>query len=310
MKRVTSAFALFVPLALVWACGSSGEDGNGGSGANGAGASAGVGATQGMGGEGSVVGGDNSGATSSTGGSTAGNLGTGGTVVGAGGTLGTELCGDAGCVCSNGLDDDDDGVADGLDPECTGPYDDDEGSFATGISGDNKDPFWQDCFFDGNSGAGDDKCRYHTQCLTGEKEQDDPDCGVSAACLEFCGARTPNGCDCFGCCTVNVGGTVADIQVDGSCSSENIDDEDACPRCTKSAECGNTCGTCELCPGKTVDDLPEECSPGSGGAGAGGSGGGPGYTCDGGEQVCGAGLPECEIGTYCALGCCIVYDVK
>jgi hypothetical protein len=262
-----------------------------------------------MGGEGSIVGGENSGATSSTGGSTAGSLGTGATV-GAGGTLGTELCGDAGCVCSNGLDDDDDGVADGQDPECTGPYDDDEGSFATGISGDNKDPFWQDCFFDGNSGAGDDKCRYHTQCLTGEKEQDDPDCGVSAACLEFCGARTPNGCDCFGCCTVNVGGTVADIQVDGSCSSENIDDEEACPRCTKSAECGNTCGTCELCPGKTVADLPEECMPGSGGAGAGGAGGGPGYTCDGGEQVCGEGLPECEIGTYCALGCCIVYDVK
>ena len=111
MKRVTSAFALFVPLALVWACGSSGEDGNGGNGANGSGASAGVGAMQGLGGEGSVVGGDNSGATSNTGGSIAGSLGTGGTVVGAGGTLGTELCGDAGCVCSNGLDDDEDGVA-------------------------------------------------------------------------------------------------------------------------------------------------------------------------------------------------------
>src|SRR5688500_10744812 len=134
MKRVTSAFALFVPLALVWACGSSGDGGNGGSGANGSGATVGVGATQGLGGEGSIMGGENSGATSSTGGSTAGSLGTGGTVVGAGGTLGTELCGDAGCVCSNGLDDDDDGAADGLDPECTGPYDDDEGSFATGIS--------------------------------------------------------------------------------------------------------------------------------------------------------------------------------
>src|SRR5688572_29043604 len=109
MKRITSAFALFVPVALVWACGSSGD-----------------------GGDGAIVGGDNSGATSNTGGSIGGSLGTGGSVVGSGGTLGTELCGDAGCACSNGLDDDDDGFADGLDAECTGPYDDDEGTFATG----------------------------------------------------------------------------------------------------------------------------------------------------------------------------------
>lgn len=57
-----------------------------------------------------------------------------------------------------------------------GANDDDEGSFGTGISGDNRDPKWQDCFFDGNSGAGDDRCRYHTECLTGARDADDPSC--------------------------------------------------------------------------------------------------------------------------------------
>ena len=38
--------------------------------------------------------------------------------------------------------------------------------------------------------------------------------------------------------------------------------------------------------------------------------GDPGYTCDGGEQVYGPGLPACGFGQYCALGCCIVQDPK
>ncbi len=72
---------------------------------------------------------------------------------------GTVLCGNAPCQCNNGVDDDGDGTVDGFDIECTGAIDDDEGSFATGIPGDNRDPKWQYCFFDGNSGHGDDRCR-------------------------------------------------------------------------------------------------------------------------------------------------------
>ncbi|MCA9583658.1 MAG: hypothetical protein KC416_17795, partial [Myxococcales bacterium] len=112
------------------------------------------------------------------------------------------LCGDVPCQCNDGIDNDNDGDTDGVDLECTGPQDNDESSFATGIPGDNKDPKWQDCFFDGNSGAGDDKCRYHTGCITGDKPLTDPDCEVTQECVDFCGARTPNGCDCFGCCDV------------------------------------------------------------------------------------------------------------
>ena len=67
-------------------------------------------------------------------------------------------CTPGGPQCSNCKDDDGDGLIDGFDPECTGPFDNDEGSFATGIPGDNKDAINQDCFFDGNSGAGNDGC--------------------------------------------------------------------------------------------------------------------------------------------------------
>ena len=237
--------------------------------------------------------------TSGSSGNSGGTAGTGaGTASGGQGGI-ADICGGS-CVCANGNDDDGDGLIDGLDPECTGPYDNDEGSFATGIPGDNRDPKWQDCFFDGNSGAGDDQCRYHTDCLYGVLDASDPDCQSSAACVSFCASRTPNGCDCFGCCTIQLDdGTSEDIIIGGSCSIENIADESACPRCTKTTQCDNGCGECELCLGKTVEDLPESCTPPETDAGT-----PPGYTCDNGETVCSADLP-CPGSYYCSLGCCL-----
>jgi hypothetical protein len=231
------------------------------------------------------------------------------------------LCGDMPCQCGDGMDNDGDGVADGFDTECTGPNDNDEGTFATGISGDNMDPFWQDCFFDGNSGAGDDHCRYHTDCLTGDKEADDADCQVTQDCVDFCKQRTPNGCDCFGCCSITIDdGTSVDVLISESCEEENLDE---CTPCTKTENaCNNECGECELCPGKTVADLPDSCfmnpptggSGGSGGVGgtggvggAGGTGGSdpPPYTCDNDAEVC-AATSDCNLGMYCSFGCCLV----
>jgi hypothetical protein len=192
------------------------------------------------------------------------------------------------CACADGMDNDGDGVADGFDIECTGPADDDEGSFATGISGDNRDPYWQDCFFDGNSGAGDDHCRYHTECLTGEREPTDDSCIVSQQCIDYCQQRTPNGCDCFGCCTVNdANGDPFSFVISDNCDAEHLED---CQTCTPTTQCMNECGECELCPGKTVADLPAHCFPpppeggsggssggaGNGGSGSGGSSGGSG----------------------------------
>ena len=210
---------------------------------------------------------------------------------------GSELCPDGGCACSNGIDDDGDGLIDGFDPECTGPFDDDEGSFATGIPGDNRDPNWQDCFYDGNSGAGDDGCRYHTDCLTGDAEEGDSRCELAADCVEFCRARTPNGCDCFGCCDVTLDdGTTIQVAIGESCSLANIEDTTACPRCIQSTECINECGTCELCPGRELADLPEECYPDP-------DGGMPMYTCDNGVTC--ATDADCGELEFCSLGCCL-----
>jgi hypothetical protein len=210
------------------------------------------------------------------------------------------------CACDNGIDDDGDGLVDGADPECTGPYDDDEGSFATGIPGDNVD-FCQDCFFDGNSGMGDDGCAYHTDCLYGETPPgmggaDCFSCEVSDQCVNFCRARTPNGCDCFGCCEVQTDdGSSVNVYLTSSCSLDAIDDTDACPRCEQSPDCYNECGECELCPGRTIEDLPASCYDDP-------DGGTPMYTCDDGEQMCNE-TTRCPEGYYCQQGCCLVADL-
>jgi len=217
---------------------------------------------------------------------------------------GEVLCGDTPCACDDGMDNDGDGTVDGLDAECTGPYDNDEGTFATGIPGDNRDPYWQDCFFDGNSGGGDDGCRYNTCCLYAD-QRDNPDCAdrgrcdVSDMCRTYCLARTPSGCDCFGCCNVPTadGGSVS-ILIGGTCDLENIADETACPRCVQTPDCMNECGTCELCVGRTVADLPPECTPDAGT---------PMYTCDTGT-VCMTDA-ECPMDYFCQLGCCAPFII-
>ena len=51
------------------------------------------------------------------------------------------------------------------------PLDNDESSFATGIPGDNMDACKQDCFFDGNSGMGDDHLPVAAQVRSSFPEQ-------------------------------------------------------------------------------------------------------------------------------------------
>ena len=119
--------------------------------------------------------------------------------------------------CSDGIDNDGDGKIDYDDPECVGPLDNDESSFATGIPGDNMDACKQDCFFDGNSGMGDDGCLWQLKCDPQSVEPKCPydqqyapqhtdECSVSASqsqtCIDKCRKLVPNGCDCFGCCLI------------------------------------------------------------------------------------------------------------
>lgn len=235
---------------------------------------------------------------------------------------GQVLCGNTPCECNDGIDNDGDGTADGLDVECSGPADNDEGSFATGISGDNKDPFWQDCFFDGNSGAGNDGCRYHTECLTGERESDDRTCTVSDKCLDFCGPLAPNGCDCFGCCEVTkADGSTTTVVLSDGCSEEELDNPEKCQTCRLADACVNECGECELCLGKGIDDLPEKCFPDKvpdasivypeAGVDGGADSGGPiiippppPYVCEDNTFACDA-QGWCPEFYACTLGCCI-----
>ncbi len=236
-------------------------------------------------------------------------------------------CTPGGPQCSNCLDDDGDGLIDGFDPQCTGPFDNDEGSFSTGIPGDNKDAINQDCFFDGNSGAGNDGCNQHVCCLLGATTKAEcaadlvgivnnaategnkydvtqcfPPLGtavVPTQCVNVCGPITPPGCDCFGCCTVCEPGstTCFDIALNPTaspnCTQDNLADPAACKRCTKTTACsGGACGgtTCVLCAGQNSTDLPPSCN---------------------GTNACPSGQPTCPNGTgcpdqtYCDTGCCI-----
>jgi len=213
-------------------------------------------------------------------------------------------CQPSNAQCNNCEDDDGDGFVDGFDPECTGPLDDREDSFETGIPGDNVDSKVQDCFFDGNSGGGDDKCAYHTCCLlVGEcppelqpPKFDPADCVVSDECRNNCQPLTPPGCDCFGCCTICNDAGCFDVltnpAVAPDCTASVVDDESKCPRCMKAADCGGSDCTefeCVLCPGQTVEDLPPECDA---------------TECPGGLTPC-TSNGDCTTQEFCQTGCCV-----
>lgn len=226
------------------------------------------------------------------------------------------MCDPGGPQCSNCIDDDGDGRIDGFDPECTGPNDNDEATFSTGIPGDNKDPVEQDCFFDGNSGAGNDGCNVHVCCLLGARTVKDcpiganrynpADCPpplgtkpLSQQCIDVCGKLTPPGCDCFGCCTVcdPASNQCFDIDINPadstSCTPAMLSDPSKCLRCVKNTQCGTSaCGgqTCILCPGQDPGDLPPSCGGTS--------------SCPAMELPC-IDDRMCSAGSYCSNGCCI-----
>jgi hypothetical protein len=208
---------------------------------------------------------------------------------------GVALCGNQPCACSNNRDDDGDGFIDGFDAECTGPYDQDEGTFATGATKDGN-PHCVDCFFDSNGGSGDDGCLLAVSCsVDGTTSDSVPACNTctpSSRCVDSCLPRTPNGCDCFGCCELNLANDKVFIRLTDTCSLRNVSDTEACPRCTVTESCFNPCGRCELCPGKTLDALPSDCAEGD-----------LAYTCEQGT-ACGDSTP-CGYSEYCVQGCCV-----
>jgi len=263
-----------------------------------------------------------------TGGQTgsAGHPGLAGTSGGqGGGSGGSNLGVDAGgkitvgnTQCSDGIDNDGDGLIDYADPECVGPLDNDESSFATGIPGDNVDACKQDCFFDGNSGMGDDHCLWQLKCDPLSRSASCPydpsyasqhatECSVSAsqsqACLTACHKLVPNGCDCFGCCEIP--GAPNAIRLAATCTADKFNDPVACPPCTQVTQCANTCDHCEICIGKPT--LPPDCGPvvADGGSTPPPP---PPPVCPGTSQACGPGGIDpaaCPAGTGCITGCCL-----
>ncbi len=215
--------------------------------------------------------------------------------------------------CSDGIDNDGDGLIDYADPECVGPLDNDESSFATGIPGDNMDACKQDCFFDGNSGMGDDHCLWQLKCDPLSTSASCPydssyasshttECSLSAsqsqACISACRKLVPNGCDCFGCCQIP--GAPNAIRLAATCTAAKFNDPVACPPCTQVTQCANTCEHCEICIGKPT--LPADCGPVVVDAGT------PPPVCPGTAQACGPGgiaPTACPAGTGCITGCCL-----
>jgi len=306
------------------------------------------------GGSGSTLtgGGTGQGAGSVGGGGTAGTAGSGGVVLtggggtGAGTTTTTTSTGsgpivEAPCAnhtydCGDTLDNDNDGLIDSQDPDCLGPCDNTESSFYGGISGQPGPPCTVDCYWDANSGSGDDECYWTHECDPNEvgdpghpepasKCPYDPDANVpgtnltcdtlkmtqSDVCGTVCGPLTPNGCDCFGCCELPAGGgkfvwlgSEDEATGEGSCTIADIADPLKCEPCLPVPSCLNDCGLCELCIGKTT--VPPECNPsgtgGSGGAGPGGGGPGGGGAGGGGSMQCPSGVQPCGLPGQASCG--------
>jgi hypothetical protein len=223
--------------------------------------------------------------------------------------------------CGDCEDNDDDGLIDAHDPECLGPCDNTEGpGLFADVGGAVANSCGVDCYFDYGNGPGNDNCVWDHGCDPLEPEvptcpHDEDMVGgnkcpeeQSELCAEICMPFTPNGCDCFGCCTfpeldeagpdggpgyVYIGAVDEDNV--STCTFADVEDEEACPPCTPVGNCLNECGPCEVCIGRPLP--PPECFDNDAGV--------PEEQCEPGVQPCGLeGQEECEPGYYCISGCC------
>ncbi|NUP09932.1 MAG: hypothetical protein HOW73_28120, partial [Polyangiaceae bacterium] len=229
-----------------------------------------------------------------------------------------------------------DGLLDTVDPDCLGPCDNTEDSYYGGIPGQMGPPCAVDCYFDQDSGAGNDDCYWDHRCDQHEVARDyypepengadcefagddyvvgqgqtcsDLDDAQSQECYDYCGPLTPNGCDCFGCCELPAGSGafvwLGSIGANGDtvCTQAEVANPAVCHPCQPVTSCFNDCAPCEICIGKPPPG--PECQ-GEGGGGTGGAGGGgTGQQCPDGVQECGlSGQDPCPADYSCITGCC------
>jgi hypothetical protein len=244
--------------------------------------------------------------------------------------------------CGNCLDDDGDGLVDAADPDCLGPCHNSETTYYPMIPGGDPSAMncGRDCYYDDDNGSGNDGCSWDKRCdplspggdgMCRHTTPTPPSARCAAeqsmACLDFCLPRTPNGCDCFGCCElparsgrfVFLGTTGADGNP--SCTREHVDDPARCRPCMPHPSCVNPCERCELCVGRDPATIPADCfppPPADGGLPVDGGPppdgatpvdmGAPDPRCSGGRQPCGLpGDPPCPSGLYCLTGCCAFF---
>ncbi|HEY6560827.1 MAG TPA: hypothetical protein VI072_26300 [Polyangiaceae bacterium] len=261
-----------------------------------------------------------------------GASGAGGTLGGAGGLLGdgqadveppecsVVKCRDQIYQCGDCHDNDADELKDAADPECLGACDNTEDSFHDGRTDQTGTRCRQDCYFDRDTGAGNDDCHWTHQCdpksvADAYPPSGDAECAYDAnaripgvlgtcvdhassqsqTCKDICGPLTPNGCDCFGCCELPAGsgrhvylGSSRDGR--GSCDPSVVGDPERCRPCTYVPDCYNPCTECEFCVGR----------------------GAPAPTCTNGGSRCPPGVVACDLSAgiacdarhYCVTGCC------
>lgn len=221
--------------------------------------------------------------------------------------------------CGDCIDNDGDCATDAADTQCLGPCDNTEDSFFGDIPGQNNSPCKSDCYFDQDTGSGNDDCYWSHKCdplevapaysPEGSQCSYNPSSNIagyngscatafnaqSATCLGYCGPLTPNGCDCFGCCSIPGAPTTVWLGSEnpagtGSCNLATVNDPTKCKPCTQVTACLNTCAHCEVCIGKP--DLPPDCTS---------------QQCPPGIQQCGQpGQNPCPESHTCITGCCQV----
>ena len=237
-------------------------------------------------------------------------------------SAGADQAGAPGCVptdcrgkpyeCGDCLDNDADGVSDASDGDCLGPCDNDENGLSSGMTPSMSATCKQDCYFDGDSGPGNDQCEWNHSCDVLSVAPDYPpsgemrceygsaaslgvDCEAlgtlqQPACLENCLPLVPNGCDCFGCCLLPDGEFhfIGRGRGELGCQLDALDDAVACPRCSYVESCFNPCEECEVCVGT---ELKAGCSPES--------------ACPPGQAACTSDDAPCDYQEYCVTGCCV-----
>jgi hypothetical protein len=292
---------LLLGFAAAGGCGGS-DKGNDGSGASGG--SSGSGGNAGSAADGGVTAGSSNGG-SSNGGSSNGGSSSGGSAAtdGGGGVGGCRVtqCQNHVYACGDCTDNDGDGKIDMNDPDCLGPCHNAENTYYGSVPGQAGPACTVDCYFDQDSGSGNDTCNWNHRCdplsvATKYPPEGDAACAFDigtntpgtgdscgrvpgytgdgglglydrqpSTCLNFCQPLTPNGCDCFGCCELPAhSGKFVWLGSEDS-SGNGICDKQSVANPDKCRPCTPVKGCVNDC--KTCelclgkDTLPAECTP-------------------------------------------------